>query len=230
MKKLCLVLFITLTLNAENFSNSIGMMFTTIPSGSFMMGSADALPQHKKDVSSFSLQTTEVTQTQWKKVMGSNPSRFKGRNKPVDQVNYLDALEFIKKLNKKEGTNAYRLPTEVEWEYAARAGSNTTYVCGDKKGCVRSYAWYDRNSGNRTHDVSQKSPNQWQLFDISGNVWEWTSSCDKNENGECQENYKILRGGGYYEDANDIHLGNRWVTSPDGRDDNVGFRVVKTLK
>ena len=113
MKKLCLLLLVTLTLNAENVVNSIDMEFTKIPGGSFMMGS-DSDTQEKKNVSSFLLQTTEVTQAQWKKVMRSNHSTFKGRFKPVERVNYFDALAFIKKLNKKEGTNTYRLPTEEE--------------------------------------------------------------------------------------------------------------------
>ena len=240
MKKTILLLLTSLLLNAENLTNSLGMEFVKIPAGSFMMGRDAAfedgsdreLPLHKKHVGAFAMQTTEVTQTQWVRVMGSNPSKFKGRNNPVEIVNYYDIQKFIKKLNKLEGTSAYRLPTEAEWEYVARAGSNSTYVCGDDKGCIGAYAWYHGNSGERTHPVAQKRANRWGVYDISGNVWEWTSSCyTENYNRGCYEGgkYKVLRGGGWYDSASGIRLANRYNCSPEIRGDNLGFRLARTL-
>ena len=240
MKKTILLLLTSLLLNAENLTNSLGMEFVKIPSGSFMMGRDAAfedgdsaeLPLHKKHVGAFSMQTTEVTQTQWVRVMGSNPSKFKGRNNPVENVSYYDVQRFIKKLNKLEGTNAYRLPTEAEWEYAARSGSNSTYVCGDDKGCIGSYAWYDGNSADRTHPVAQKRANRWGLYDISGNVWEWTSSCyTQNYNRGCYEGgkYKVIRGGSWINYAYDIRLANRSSNSPEDRGYSSGFRLARTL-
>jgi formylglycine-generating enzyme required for sulfatase activity len=126
-------------LGAEKiYANSIGMEFILIPSGSFMMGSnkskdKDAydseMPQHRMTISKpFYLGKYEVTQAQWEAVMGNNPSKFKGRNNPVEMVSWDDVQEFIKRLNRKDGTNKYRLPTEAEWEYAAKAGTAGVYL------------------------------------------------------------------------------------------------------
>ncbi len=245
MKKSLLTLATTLLLNAESFSNSLGMEFVTIPSGSFMMGrdaafedgNSDELPQHRVSVKRFAMMTTEVTQSQWVKVMGSNPSKFKGRINPVEQVSYYDIQRFIKKLNNMEGTSTYRLPTEAEWEYAARAGSNSTYLCGDDKGCIGGIAWYDGNSGDRTHPVAQKQPNRWGLYDMSGNVWEWTSSCyTKNYNTSSCYMYdngdksKVLRGGSYSIDANFVRVAFRVGDRPQYRNFSFGFRLSRTLR
>ena len=116
------------------------------------------------------MQTTEVTQGQWRKVMGSNPSKFTncGDNCPVEKVSWEDCQQFIQKLNGMEGTRKYRLPTEAEWEYAARAGTTGAYA-----GDLDAMAWYDDNSGGKTHAVGGKSPNAWGLYDMHGNVYEW---------------------------------------------------------
>ncbi len=242
MKKLLLALATTLLLNAENFSNSIGMEFVTIPSGSFMMGrdaafedgGSDELPQHRKSVGKFAMMTTEVTQSQWVKVMGSNPSKFKGRSNPVEQVNYYDIQSFIKKLNSMEGTSRYRLPTEAEWEYAARAGTNSTYLCGDDKGCIGTIAWYLGNSDDRTHPVGQKQANRWGLYDMSGNVWEWTSSCyTENYNRGCysdDSSYKSRRGGSCGSYATVIRVAKRYdFRFHNGKYYYYGFRLARTL-
>jgi len=196
----------------KTFTNSIDMTFVYIKPGTFMMGSPSDEPyrgsdeiQHKVTITKgYYLQTTEVTQRQWKKIMGNNPSHFSscGDNCPVESVSWDDVQEFIKKLNRKESTTRYRLPTEAEWEYAARAGSTTAFAngaitekqCGydsnlSKMGwycgnsCVSYNGWdcsgwskYGRNkkcSNCGTHPVGKKQFNKWGLYDMHGNVWEW---------------------------------------------------------
>jgi formylglycine-generating enzyme required for sulfatase activity len=166
----------------ESFTNSIGMEFVLIPAGSFTMGADknfedaddDETPPHRVTISKpFYLGKYEVTQTQWEAVMRDNPSRFKGPNNPVEQVSWKDAQVFIKRLNEKEGHDRYRLPSEAEWEYTARAGTTGPYSFGDNAGLLGRYAWYIKNSGDKTHPVGQKKPNAWGLHDMYGNVWEW---------------------------------------------------------
>jgi formylglycine-generating enzyme required for sulfatase activity len=171
----------------KNFTNSIGMEFVLIPAGEFDMGSPsneadrndDEGPVHRVKISNaFYMGKYEVTQNQWREVMGTSPSYFKGDNLPVENVSWNDVQEFVKKLNEKEGTNKYRLPSEAEWEYAVRAGTTTRYSFGDDKSMLYDYAWYYGNSGDitgmgNTHEVGQKKPNPWGLYDMHGNVLEW---------------------------------------------------------
>ena len=183
----------------ERFTNSIGMEFVLIPAGTFVMGGnlspgqrwyENETPRHKITITKpFYLQTTEVTQGQWIKVMVNNPSEFVqcGKNCPVDNVSWNMAQEFIKKLNEMEKTQKYRLPTEAEWEYACRAGSKTRFCFGDDEDQLKDYAWYEENSGDRTHPVAQKRPNLWGLYDVHGNVWEW-----------CQDYYHVGYWGRYF--------------------------------
>lgn len=167
----------------QNLTNSIGMNFVLIPAGTFYMGSPPSEtgrsiyegPAHQVNISNaFYLSTCEVTQKQWTQIMGSNPSVAKGEERPVDHVSWSAAQEFIKKLNENESTDKYRLPSEAEWEYAARAGTNTSYYFGDDASYLSMYAWYSINSGGKTHIVGQKQPNSWGLYDMYGNVVEWT--------------------------------------------------------
>ncbi|PIQ23527.1 hypothetical protein COW36_09355 [bacterium (Candidatus Blackallbacteria) CG17_big_fil_post_rev_8_21_14_2_50_48_46] len=164
-----------------------------------------------------------VTQKLWQQVMGDNPSKNKrDENCPVEQVSWYDAQSFIKKLNDQAGQNVYRLPTAREWEYACRAGSNGNYCFGDKESELGQYAWYDKNSGGRTHPVAQKKPNAWGLYDMHGNVQEWC----KNEFYEPS----ILRGGGWNTTAYSCSFDNNSNTNIllNIRSDDFGFRLVRS--
>jgi formylglycine-generating enzyme required for sulfatase activity len=228
---------------AEEMTNSIGMEFVLIPAGEFMMGSPDGdkkaaeweRPRHKVIISKpFYLGKYEVTQAQWEAVMGNNPSEFKGRNNPVEHLFYVDVLDFIKKLNQKEGGNKYRLPTEAEWEYAARAGTTGDYSFGHDPEALGRYAWYWENAGKTTHPVGQKAPNPWGLYDMHGNVWEWVS--DRNGGnyyaespttdppGSSSGSYFIKRGGAWKSGARDCRSAAR--TSDDKPHHHIGFRLA----
>lgn len=157
-----------------------------------------------------------VTQAQWKAVTGTNPSRFKGDNLPVESVSWDDAKEFCKKLSAMTGQE-YRLPTEDEWEYACRAGSTGEYCFGEDASLLKDYAWYSANSGDETHPVGQKKPNAWGLYDMHGNVWEW---CD----GESTR--KGLRGGSWFSNGVNCRSAVRYYVRPVTRNGYRGFRVV----
>ena len=220
------------------------MEFVKIPAGSYMRGcnanwencSSDETPQRRISISSFWLGTYEVTQAQWVEVMGSNPSKFKGRNNPVEQVSWHDAQEFVRRLNAKEGHNRYRLPTEAEWEYAARAGSTSAYSFGDEEDNLGAYAWFDGNSGEKTHPVGQKRPNNWGLYDMHGNVWEWVqdwygknyyaSSPTENPRGPSAGENRVLRGGSWRDIARYCRVAFRYNLTPDNRYDDSGFRLA----
>ncbi|GHT81764.1 hypothetical protein AGMMS49960_05370 [Betaproteobacteria bacterium] len=170
--------------------------------------------------------------------MGSNPSKFKGRSNPVEQVSWDDVQTFIQRLNAKEGTNKYRLPTEAEWEYAARAGTKSTYSFGDDAGQLGSYAWYNGNSGSQTHPVGQEKPNPWGLYDMHGNVWEWVNdqydgsyygrSPSTDPAGPSSGQYRVLRGGSWHGSAGSLRSGIRRGSTPDPRSDNFGFRLARS--
>jgi formylglycine-generating enzyme required for sulfatase activity len=219
-----------------------------IPSGTFMMGTKDdpfakipspknEQPQHAVSIRSFSIGKYEVTQEQWYSVMGNTPSNFKGRTLPVERVSWNDTQEFIQKLNAKTG-KTYRLPTEAEWEYAARAGSQTAFSFGDNESELGKYAWFNDNSSGQTHPVGEKQPNAFGLFDMHGNVWEWTQDC-WNENyvgapvdgnawtqGDCSR--RILRGGSWFYLPQALRSAYRGLSTVAGRYNNDGFRVVRT--
>jgi formylglycine-generating enzyme required for sulfatase activity len=164
----------------------------------------------------------EVTQAQWRAVMGNNPSRFTacGDNCPVEQVSWNDVQEFLQKLNAKTGKN-YRLPTETEWEVACYGGSQTEY-CGSNE--INAVAWYRDNSGYTTHPVGQKQANGYGLYDMSGNVWEWMSDC---YDASCEE--RVLRGGSWDDIALISRAVHRSNMSPAFRLNYYGFRLARTL-
>lgn len=212
--------------------DQLGMELVYVPAGSFMMGSNNG-PNNEKPVhqvtikEGFYMGRYEVTQAQWKQVMGNNPSYFKGDNLPVEQVTWGNAVIFTQKaLGNKFG---YRLPTEAEWEYACRAGTT-----GDYAGDLTEMAWFSDNSERRTHGVGGKRPNAWGLFDMHGNVWEWCddvfheSYVGAPTNGSAwwtgATTDRVLRGGSWVDPAGFLRsafrLGNRSQTS------SCGFRVV----
>jgi len=190
-------------------------------------------PVHRVNISnSFYMGKYEVTQTQWKAVMGNNPSSFSncGGDCPVENVSWDDVKDFIRKLNNLQNDYEYRLPTEAEWEYAARAGTT-----GDYYGNLDSIAWHSSNSGSKTHPVGQKSPNAFGLYDMSGNVWEWCqdwygsypSGTVTNPTGETSGSDRVFRGGGWNYAAANLRSANRSFNSPSNRYDSIGFRVVR---
>jgi formylglycine-generating enzyme required for sulfatase activity len=225
-------------------TNSLGMKFMLIPAGKFVMGSPpnehwrdDDEKQHEVRISKpFYLQTTEVSQAQWEKVMGDNPSHFKdcGDDCPVESVSWNDAQKFISKLNKREGTNKYRLPTEAEWEYTCRAGTETAYSF-DEVDKLGEYAWYEDNSEYQTHPVGEKKPNAWGLYDMHGNVLEWVQDWYggyptgpiPDPKGPDKGERRVLRGDSCSSVARGLRSANRYRYNPDSHYLLSGFRVAR---
>ena len=214
-----------------------------IKPGTFEMGSPsseegrdDDERQHRVTLTKgFWMGKYEVTQAQWQAVMGSDPSRFKGSNLPVEQVSWNDCQEFIRKLNAK-GQGTFRLPTEAEWEYACRAGSRTRFCFGDSDSDLGEYGWYGSNWGGTTHSGGQKRPNAWGLYDIHGNVWEWCqdwygdypSGNVTDPRGPGTGTYRVVRGGGWYYAPARCRSALRSGNAPGNRRGRLGFRVVRT--
>jgi formylglycine-generating enzyme required for sulfatase activity len=217
-------------------NHTLGMKFILIPTGTFTMG------QHQVTITKpFYMQTTEVTQDQWQKVMWNNPSYLKtnGGNCPVEQVSWNDVQQFIQKLNDQEGTDKYRLPTEAEWEYAARSGGKQEEYAGtNSKSDLDEYAWYKSNSDDRRHPVGQKRPNGLGLYDMSGNVWEWVQDWYGNYPvghvtdpvGPSSGQYRVIRGGTWDERAKYCASAYRYNNTPESKHYNLGFRLARTAK
>jgi formylglycine-generating enzyme required for sulfatase activity len=217
-------------------ANGIEMVY--VQGGSFTMGDsyAESVSVHQVTLSDFYIGKYEVTQTQWKVVMGDNPSKFKGDNLPVERVSWDDAQEFVLKLNAQTGRH-YRLPTAAEWEYAARGGNQSKGYKYSGSNTIGDVAWYGGNSGGKTHPVGQKSPNELGIYDMTGNVDEWcsdwlgsySSGSQQNPVGPSIGRCRVDRGGYYrtYERYSRVtaHYGNR----PDNRGDHLGFRLVLPL-
>ncbi len=214
-----------------------------IPSGTFTMGSndgdADETPPHSVSSKSFAIGKYEVTQGQWKAVMGGNPSWFKecGDNCPVEKVSWDDIQQYIQMLNAKSGQR-YRLPSEAEWEHAARAGSTSKWSFGSEESQLGEYAWYRANSNSSTHGVGQKKPNAFGLYDMHGNVWEWVQDCGNDNysgapydgsawtSGTCGQ--RVLRGGSWDNVASDTRAAVRYRDVTTLRFNFLGFRLART--
>jgi formylglycine-generating enzyme required for sulfatase activity len=224
--------------------NSIGIELVRIPAGEFMMGSdsdrPDEKPAHKVVISKpFYLGKYEVTQAQCLDVMGTNPSHFKGDpNRPVERVSWKMVQEFVSKLNAREGHNLYRLPTEAEWEYAARAGSTTKYYFGDDDALLEQYAWYNKNDKGTSHPVGQLKPNAWGLYDMMGDVWEWVQDWrgpyaagqQGDPQGPASGNARGYRGGGWGYPSVRCRVAFRSYDSPDYVYGTHGFRLAMTAQ
>jgi len=234
-------------------TKSLGMEFVLVEEGEFMMGAVPRdehagdkeKPQHKVRITSpFYIGKYPVTQEEWQKLMGKNPSKFQeaGRRAPVETVSWMDTQEFIKKLKTIEGKTD-RLPTEAEWEYAARGGgsistsnSSHIYTYGNDISMLGDYAWYEDNSFRTTHPVGQKKPNALGLYDIMGNVWEWcedrygeetySQSQEIDPEGAKGGDYRVLRGGSWGSNARACRLSFRYGINPNTRNHNIGFRLV----
>ena len=215
-----------------------------LPAGSFEMGSyddADSRPVHRVNIAGFLLGKTEVTQGQWKAVMGSSPSSFGscGDDCPVERVSWNEAQEFAQRLSQKTGKQ-YRLPSEAEWEYAARAGSNAKWSFGDNESQLGDYAWFSANSQNKTQRVAQRRPNAFGLFDMHGNVWKWVQDCWHGDysgaptDGSawttgCSSSSRVLRGGSWISSPAYLRSANRGRGAPDNRLYDYGLRLARTL-
>jgi formylglycine-generating enzyme required for sulfatase activity len=236
----------------KEITNSIGMKLVLIPKGTFMMGSPESEEgrkenetQHEVTISKdYYLGVTEVTQAQYEKVIGKNPSYYQGAivgnenaDLPVEQVSWDDAVEFCKKLSElpeeiKAG-RVYRLPTEAQWEYACRAGSKTAYSFDDEEGLLPEHGWFNRNSSNRTHTVGLLEPNAWGLYDMHGNVWEWCSDWYEeypkgavgDPTGPSKGAHRVFRGGSWNSEAANCWSGLRSSSVPSLRS-NIGFRLA----
>jgi formylglycine-generating enzyme required for sulfatase activity len=224
--------------SSRQITNRAGIEMVRIPPGSFMMGSETEKPIHRVTIGAgFYMGKCEVTQAQWKAVMGGNPSRYKGDDFPVERISWNDAKEFVRKLNETEsrGGLVYRLPTEAEWEYACRAGSS-----GDYAGDLDKMAWYGGirgNSGYTTHPVGRKTPNSFGLYDMHGNVWEWCEDTWHDSyagapiDGSAwvtgrDSTLRVVRGGGWVNIANDCRSASRHWVLASVFNELIGFRVV----
>ena len=212
-----------------------------VSGGTFTMGAtseqgSDAYdwekPAHSVTLSGYYIGKYEVTQGLWKAVMGSNPSYFKGDNLPVEHVSWDEVQEFLRKLNEITGKN-YRLPTEAEWEFAARGGNSSRGYKYSGSNSIGNVAWYDGNSGDRTHAVGTKSPNELGIYDMSGNVYEWcqdwygdySSSSQRNPKGPNGGSRRVFRGGSWHS-ARDCRVSCRSGFTPDFRYFPLGFRLA----
>jgi formylglycine-generating enzyme required for sulfatase activity len=240
----------------KEITNSIGMKLVLIPKGTFMMGSPieeerrfEDEAQHQVTIGKdYYLGVTEVTQMQYEKVMGANPSYFEGNavlgdssNHPVEQVSWEDAVEFCKKLSElpeeKKSGRVYRLPTEAEWEYACRAGSKAAYSFGANSKTLGDYAWFGENSGSQTHPVGEKKANAWGLYDMHGNVWEWCSDwygeypkgAVSDPVGPREGLNRVFRGGCWFIVTANCRSAIRIRCAPSRRGLILGFRVAMTV-
>ncbi len=232
--------------------------FVYIPPGEFDMGSLDNEQDRSSDETlhrvrisqGFEMQTTEVTQLQYYLITGSNPSWFKDcekygpkqepicPNHSVEQVSWEDAQAFIQRLNELQDKCVYRLPTEAEWEYAARGGKSTSYSFGSNASELGAHAWYYDNSNGRTHAVASKKSNPFGLYDMHGNVWEWVqdwygdypSGSVTDPKGPSSGSGRVIRGGSWCRNARNLRSAHRVFNGPGDRNYDVGFRLARSCR
>ena len=216
----------------ETFTvNGVSFNMVRVEGGTFQMGSRYERPEHQVTLSTYSIGETEVTQALWETVMGSNPSNWKGENLPVESVNWKDCQVFIKKLNELT-KRKFRLPTEAEWEYAARGGNKSRGYKYAGSNTIDDVAWYKDNSGEQTHQVKAKRANELGLYDMSGNVEEWcqdwyggySSDAQINPTGPGSTSYRVIRGGGWNDSASSVSF--RYGSMPGYRGISHGLRIA----
>jgi formylglycine-generating enzyme required for sulfatase activity len=232
--------------NSITSVNGVTIEMVYVQGGAFTMGCtseqgsdcySDENPTHRVTLSSYYMGKYEVTQALWKAVMGSNPSHFRGDNLPVENVSWEDANDFIRKLNALTGKN-FRLPTEAEWEFAARGGSKNEDMKSSGGYSLGNVGWYDDNSNTKTHSVGQKTSNEQGIYDMSGNVWEWcsdwydsySSSTQQNPTGASSGYHRVYRGGSWSDDASNCRVAYRGTDTRSLRRNNLGFRLTRSLK
>jgi formylglycine-generating enzyme required for sulfatase activity len=226
----------TITVNGVSFN------MVRVDGGTFTMGAtseqgSDAWdsekPAHQVTLSTYSIGETEVTQALWQAVMGSNPSNWQGDNLPVEQVSWEDCQTFIQKLNQLTGRR-FRLPTEAEWEYAARGGNKSRGYKYSGSNSIGDVAWYDSNSSYKTHPVKTKQANELGLYDMNGNVYEWCQDrygsyrrrSQTNPDGPSSGSSRVDRGGSWFNVARDCRVSSRNYSSPGNAVSNLGLRLA----
>ena len=222
-------------------ANSVSFKMVGVQGGTFEMGSNDGeddeKPVHNVTLSSYYIGQTEVTQALWKAVMGSNPSELKGDNLPVETVSWDDCQSFITKLNHLTGEH-FRLPTEAEWEFAAKGGRQSRGFEYSGRNTIGDVAWYDGNSGSKTHPVATKSPNELGIYDMSGNVYEWCQDgrnwFDTQYSGKAQTNpkgsengtHRVCRSGGWNDTGESCRNTSRYMLPCIECTNDLGFRLA----
>ena len=260
MRKLFLfisLLFGVHSMNAQPYRyftvNGVWFTMVAVQGGTFTMGATseqgsdewdDEKPAHRVTLSNYYIGETEVTQELWQAVMGSNPSYFKGNKRPVENVSWDDCQTFITKLNNLTGQR-FRLPTEAEWEFAARGGNSSRGYKYSGSNTLGNVAWYRDNACDGltvnspdygTHNVATKSPNELSIYDMSGNVWEWcqdwynknyyANSPQSNPQGSSSGSHRVDRGGSWNFNARDCRVASRHYDYPDSRGYGLGFRLA----
>jgi len=240
-----------------------GVRMVRVPAGELAMGSATGQPNeapvHRVRLNAFAMDQTPVTQAEYQRLMGTNPSRVKAPSNPVEMVRWSDAARYCNARSHEEGLEpcydpkdwhcdvgkaGYRLPTEAEWEYACRAGTNTAYFFGDNAAMLQVYGWYARNPAKRPHPVGTKRPNPWGLLDMVGNVFQWCNdayaadysktSPPEDPPGPAEGDCKVLRGGCFRSEPGECRSAARSKDTPGFSDacvgfDAYGFRCVRRL-
>lgn len=220
MNALVILSAILTLVGAQRTDRRDGSIYVWVEAGTFAMGCSPGDeqcfvwedPSHRVSVQrGFWIGQTEVTQRAYQRVTRASPSLYKGEDRPVDRVSWNDARHYCAAIG-------MRLPTEMEWEYAARGGSPAPLY-----GPLDSVAWYDANSGDSTHDAARKTPNAYGLFDMIGNVWEWVSNSYSDAG---HKNMRVLRGGSFVNPARELRVSNRLWAAPETAHRNMGFRCV----